>query len=148
MPFPETELLRFINENNIKVLNVAGPRASKEPNVAAFVTEVLDGYHDASLLSQPAKREDCWSETERLVLRSFILKDAPALACLAGGSEIADTAFYILHPYTQQNARDWIARARDGGNNELSWAVCMKGYPVYIGVTFNRRAKCQKRSHH
>jgi len=35
-------LLSFIHENRIKVLNVAGPRASKEPQVAAFVIEVLE----------------------------------------------------------------------------------------------------------
>jgi hypothetical protein len=36
-------LRRFIRDHNIGVLNVAGPRASKEPEVAAFVREVLDG---------------------------------------------------------------------------------------------------------
>ncbi len=39
---PEQALRRFIQEHNIKVLNVAGPRASKEPGVAAFVREVLE----------------------------------------------------------------------------------------------------------
>jgi len=39
---PEQELLRFLGENRIRVLNVAGPRASKEPKVADFVKEVLD----------------------------------------------------------------------------------------------------------
>jgi hypothetical protein len=36
-------LRRFIAEHGIRVLNVAGPRASKEPDVGAFVKEVLDG---------------------------------------------------------------------------------------------------------
>lgn len=36
------ELLReFIGQHGIKVLNVAGPRASKEPDVGAFVVETL-----------------------------------------------------------------------------------------------------------
>ena len=39
---PEMKLLRFITENRIQVLNVAGPRASKEREVAAFVREVLE----------------------------------------------------------------------------------------------------------
>ena len=39
---PEQALRRFIRDNDIKVLNVAGPRASKEPEVAAFVTQVLE----------------------------------------------------------------------------------------------------------
>ena len=39
---PGLELLRFIRDNHIKTLNVAGPRASEEPEVAAFVREVLE----------------------------------------------------------------------------------------------------------
>jgi HAD superfamily hydrolase (TIGR01509 family) len=38
---PETELLRFIRDNQIRTLNVAGPRASAEPEIAGFVREVL-----------------------------------------------------------------------------------------------------------
>jgi hypothetical protein len=39
---PEQDLLRFLREHGIQVLNVAGPRASKEPEAAAFVREVLE----------------------------------------------------------------------------------------------------------
>ena len=39
---PEATLLRFIREHRIQVLNVAGPRASKEPEVAAFARRVLE----------------------------------------------------------------------------------------------------------
>jgi hypothetical protein len=39
---PDAALRCFIEEHGIKVLNVAGPRASKEPEVAAFVKEVLE----------------------------------------------------------------------------------------------------------
>ena len=35
-------LSRFIKEHNIQILNVAGPRASKEPNIAEFVMNMLD----------------------------------------------------------------------------------------------------------
>jgi hypothetical protein len=35
-------LKRWMQENNIRVLNVAGPRESKEPEVAAFVISTLD----------------------------------------------------------------------------------------------------------
>jgi hypothetical protein len=38
---PAQALLRFIDCHGIKVLNVAGPRASKEPEVYGFVKEVL-----------------------------------------------------------------------------------------------------------
>ena len=35
-------LLEFVVDNEIKTLNVAGPRASKESGVGDFVKEVLD----------------------------------------------------------------------------------------------------------
>jgi hypothetical protein len=35
-------LMRFIRDNNIKTLNIAGPRASSQPEIGMFVTEVLD----------------------------------------------------------------------------------------------------------
>jgi hypothetical protein len=41
------EILRtFLDENVILVLNVAGPRASKEPSVAQFVIATLDRVFD------------------------------------------------------------------------------------------------------
>jgi hypothetical protein len=36
------ELKQWMHQNNIRVLNVAGPRASKEPTVAKFVITTLD----------------------------------------------------------------------------------------------------------
>ena len=39
---PEMALRRFIDDHGINVLNVAGTRASEEPEVGAFVKEVLD----------------------------------------------------------------------------------------------------------
>lgn len=40
---PEKVLRKFIEDYKIKVLNVAGPKASKEPGVGDFVMEVLTG---------------------------------------------------------------------------------------------------------
>ena len=37
-----SELKKWMQQNNIRVLNVAGPRASKEPAVAEFVIATLD----------------------------------------------------------------------------------------------------------
>ena len=37
-----SKLKRWLQQNNIRVLNVAGPRASKEPAVAEFVIATLD----------------------------------------------------------------------------------------------------------
>lgn len=39
---PGAELAGFIERHQIKVLNVAGPRASNEPEVASFVRDVLE----------------------------------------------------------------------------------------------------------
>jgi hypothetical protein len=39
---PESALLKFIQDHEIGTLNVAGPRASKEPEVGAFVKRVLE----------------------------------------------------------------------------------------------------------
>jgi hypothetical protein len=38
---PETVLKTFIDQNNIRILNVAGPRESKEPGIGEFVISVL-----------------------------------------------------------------------------------------------------------
>jgi hypothetical protein len=38
---PEIALRRFIQDQGIKALNVAGSKASEEPEVGAFVKEVL-----------------------------------------------------------------------------------------------------------
>ena len=38
------QLQAFIVENGIHVLNVAGPRASNEPEVGAFVGQTLDAW--------------------------------------------------------------------------------------------------------
>jgi hypothetical protein len=39
---PELAVLKFIREHKIATLNVAGPRASKEPEAGAFVKRVLE----------------------------------------------------------------------------------------------------------
>lgn len=39
---PEEALCHFIREKRVRVLNVAGPRTSTEPEVAAFVRDVLE----------------------------------------------------------------------------------------------------------
>jgi hypothetical protein len=38
-----SELKKWMQQNDIHVLNVAGPRASKEPTVGEFVLQVLNG---------------------------------------------------------------------------------------------------------
>ena len=53
--------------------------------------------------------------TERLLLRPLTLKDAPELSRLAGRREIADTTISIPHPYSDEQARQWITGLADLG---------------------------------
>jgi RimJ/RimL family protein N-acetyltransferase len=105
-PFPEREVLKFIRDNRIRVLNVAGPRASEEPDVGAFVMVVLAHAWDAAEEVRAATPPEIMSD--RLVLRALTLADASDVARLAGRREIADTTISIPHPYSEQQARDWI----------------------------------------
>lgn len=40
--YPGSVLLAFLKQHNIRVLNVAGPRASTKSGISVFVTKVLD----------------------------------------------------------------------------------------------------------
>ena len=48
--------------------------------------------------------------TARLLLRSFELEDISALVRLAGAREIAATTVQIPHPYTENDARTFLAK--------------------------------------
>jgi len=47
--------------------------------------------------------------SERLTLHPLTLADAAVVQQLAGRREIADTTISIPHPYSEQQAREWIA---------------------------------------
>jgi ribosomal-protein-alanine N-acetyltransferase len=47
--------------------------------------------------------------TARMLLRPFDMADGPAVRCLAGTREIADTTLNIPHPYEEGMADAWIA---------------------------------------
>lgn len=133
LPLPEAELLRFIRDNQINVLNVAGPRASTEPEVAAFAREVLEeafgsaGRHGV---------EQSNLETARLILRPLSIDDAPTVARLAGKREIADTTLSIPHPYSEQQAKDWISHhsASWSGGKEMVFAIISKKDIELVGT--------------
>lgn len=52
-------------------------------------------------------------QTERLTLRAHALSDIPALIPLIGAREVAATTLRIPHPYTESDARDFIAATQE-----------------------------------
>ena len=47
------------------------------------------------------------------MLRPLTPQDAPEVSRLAGKREIADNTITIPHPYSEQQAREWLARVAD-----------------------------------
>jgi RimJ/RimL family protein N-acetyltransferase len=65
--------------------------------------------------------------TARLLLRSLEREDVPALVRLAGVKEIAATTLNIPHPYTENDARSFLAKASEefGAGNSIAYAICV-----------------------
>jgi|SRR5580704_10760925 ribosomal-protein-alanine N-acetyltransferase len=63
--------------------------------------------------------------TARLLLRSLQGEDVPALVRLAGAKEIAATTLNIPHPYTENDARTFLAKAGEefGAGNSVVYAI-------------------------
>ena len=64
--------------------------------------------------------------TARLLLRPYSLSDVPALVCLAGAREVAATTLRIPHPYTEQDARDFIAKYQSEAGPEKRFAITLR----------------------
>jgi len=67
--------------------------------------------------------------TERLVLRPFVLADAPAVQRLAGEREIAANTLLIPHPYPQGAAEEWIKGHDEQSPNHI-FAITLRGAGV------------------
>ena len=76
-------------------------------------------------------------ETDRLVLRPYCDNDIPALVRLAGSREVAATTLRIPHPYTEQNAREFLAKCRDEANAqpETRFAIVLRNDGQFCGGT-------------
>jgi ribosomal-protein-alanine N-acetyltransferase len=63
--------------------------------------------------------------TPRLLLRSFENEDVPAIVRLAGVNEIAATTLNIPHPYSENDARSFLAKANEDfhGGHSVSFAI-------------------------
>lgn len=74
--------------------------------------------------------------TERLILRPFVLEDAPAVQRLAGDRAVADTTERIPHPYKDGMAEAWIAKHPQGfrDRKECTFAVVLRDGQQVIGA--------------
>jgi len=76
-------------------------------------------------------------ETSRLLLRPLSVEDAPAMARLAGRREIADTTLAIPHPYSEDQAREWLkaqVMASTPNQSEIIFASTLKEDGRLIGT--------------
>ena len=75
-------------------------------------------------------------ETERLVLRPFILADAPAVQRMASSVEIARTTRLIPHPYEDGMAEDWISSHSSdfASRKAVHYAIVVKEGDVLCGA--------------
>jgi RimJ/RimL family protein N-acetyltransferase len=71
--------------------------------------------------------------TARLLLRPYSSSDVPALVRLAGAREVAATTLRIPHPYTEQDARDFIAKYQAETGPESRFAVTLRADGQFCG---------------
>jgi [ribosomal protein S5]-alanine N-acetyltransferase len=69
-------------------------------------------------------------ETARLQLRPYVEADIAELLPLIGTREVAATTLRIAHPYTEQDARDFLALAREPGKIWLAIALRSDGRQI------------------
>lgn len=75
-------------------------------------------------------------QTQRLVLRPFILTDGPQVQKLAGAWEIADMTLSLPHPYEDGMAEKWIKTHRSGfrEESEVIFAVVLRKIDILCGA--------------
>ncbi len=75
-------------------------------------------------------------QTERLLLRSFELSDAPRVKELAGDKAIADTTLNIPHPYEDGMAEEWISthQPKFEAGEAVNYAIILKSTQELIGA--------------
>ena len=75
-------------------------------------------------------------ETERLVLRSVVLEDAPRIHELVSDRQISATITSIPHPYPENQAREWlesVLNSEDEGR-ELLFGIIRKTDELFMGL--------------
>ena len=85
-------------------------------------------------------------ETERLRLRSYTEADIGELVPLVNVREVAATTLRIPYPYTDQDARGFLAMARDPDKFWLAITLRSDGRQIGgIGLRLDRRARAGQR---
>jgi RimJ/RimL family protein N-acetyltransferase len=86
--------------------------------------------------------------TARLLLRSFVRGDIPAIVRLAGAREIAATTLHIPHPYDNAEAEDFLARmdAECRQGNAAVFAVTLSSSGELCGACGLQVASAQQRA--
>jgi [ribosomal protein S5]-alanine N-acetyltransferase len=81
-------------------------------------------------------------ETARLILRPFILADAPEVQRLAGAREVASTTANIPHPYPDGLAEEWIGshQAKFDAGELVNFAITLRDGTLMgaIGLVINK----------
>jgi ribosomal-protein-alanine N-acetyltransferase len=75
-------------------------------------------------------------ETARLLLRPFVLSDAPDVQRLAGAPEVADTTLNLPHPYEVRDAEQWISSqpVRFASSSSVAYAVTRRTDGILLGA--------------
>ena len=71
--------------------------------------------------------------TDRLLLRPFVLDDAPAVQRLASAYEIAENTLLIPHPYPEGAAAEWIAKQPTSADHHV-FAITLRDGGDVIGA--------------
>lgn len=88
------------------------------------MTNTVDAYSEA-LANRPVLR------TARFVLRTPVQNDIPAIVAIAGDWEIASRLSRMPHPYSEENARLFLAEIVPA---ELVWSIIDKTCGEMVGV--------------
>lgn len=72
--------------------------------------------------------------TERLLLRPFLMDDSAALQRLAGAREVALNTLLIPHPYPDGAAEEWIEAQSERAEEHRALAITLRETSELVGV--------------
>lgn len=85
---------------------------------------------------QQLSREALTFEMGELILRPFVASDASPVAALAADRRIAEMTLRVPHPYSFQDAQQWISDhpAHQQAGEELNWAIVRASRGELVGT--------------